>query len=90
MYKKRLAKETEGLDGESALRELSRRRVDTMNASNSRFILRNYIAHNAIDAAEKGDFTEVGTGCFTGNGRRYAVWFTYSCLSQDATFTGKL
>ncbi|KAG8577404.1 hypothetical protein GDO81_010164 [Engystomops pustulosus] len=30
-----------------------------MNSSNPMHILRNYIAQNAIDAAEKGDFTEV-------------------------------
>lgn len=30
-----------------------------MNTTNPRFILRNYIAQNAIDAAEKGDFSEV-------------------------------
>ncbi|XP_038046390.1 protein adenylyltransferase SelO, mitochondrial-like [Patiria miniata] len=58
-YRGRLAKETDGLDGESALKEFSQKRVETMNASNPRFILRNYIAQNAIEAAEKGDFSEV-------------------------------
>ncbi|XP_022088575.1 selenoprotein O-like isoform X2 [Acanthaster planci] len=58
-YRKRLIKETEGLDSESALGEFNQKRVKTMNASNPRFILRNYIAQNAIEAAEKGDFTEV-------------------------------
>lgn len=30
-----------------------------MDATNPRFILRNYIAQNAIEAAENGDFSEV-------------------------------
>lgn len=30
-----------------------------MDATNPRFILRNYMAQNAIEAAEKGDFSEV-------------------------------
>ena len=32
-----------------------------------RFILRNYIAQNAISAAEKGDFSEVLYGCYYQN-----------------------
>ncbi|XP_033625295.1 protein adenylyltransferase SelO, mitochondrial-like [Asterias rubens] len=58
-YRDRLLKELDGLNGEEACREFSQRRVDVMNANNPRFILRNYIAQNAIEAAEKGDFTEV-------------------------------
>lgn len=30
-----------------------------MNSTNPRVVLRNYIAQNAIQAAEKGDFSEV-------------------------------
>ncbi|CAH3179204.1 unnamed protein product [Porites lobata] len=37
----------------------SMERVKAMKSSNPRFILRNYIAQNAISAAEKGDFSEV-------------------------------
>lgn len=37
----------------------NKERVETMKSNNPRFILRNYIAQNAISAAEKGDFTEV-------------------------------
>ena len=60
-YRDRLLKELDGLNGEEACREFSQRRVDVMNANNPRFILRNYIAQNAIEAAEKGDFTEVSS-----------------------------
>lgn len=37
-----------------------------MDGTNPRFILRNYIAQNAIEAAEKGDFSEVrpSRSCF--------------------------
>lgn len=34
-------------------------RIETMNSNNPRFILRNYIAENAIKAAENGDYSEV-------------------------------
>uniref|UniRef100_A0A8D0G6N1 Selenoprotein O n=1 Tax=Sphenodon punctatus TaxID=8508 RepID=A0A8D0G6N1_SPHPU len=34
-------------------------RVKIMNSNNPKYILRNYIAQNAIEAAENGDFTEV-------------------------------
>ncbi|XP_063297748.1 protein adenylyltransferase SelO, mitochondrial-like [Pelobates fuscus] len=34
-------------------------RVKIMDSNNPAFVLRNYIAQNAIDAAEKGDFSEV-------------------------------
>lgn len=37
-------------------------RVRVMDGTNPRVILRNYIAQNAIEAAEKGDFTEVRLG----------------------------
>lgn len=32
-----------------------------MNSTNPHVVLRNYIAQNAIQAAEKGDFSEVNT-----------------------------
>lgn len=36
-------------------------RVRVMDGTNPRVILRNYIAQNAIEAAENGDFSEVRT-----------------------------
>ena len=56
-YKVRLAKE---VTGDVNLEELNQERSKVMNANNPKFILRNYIAQNAIDAAEKGDYSEVG------------------------------
>nr|XP_054752164.1 protein adenylyltransferase SelO, mitochondrial-like [Lytechinus pictus] len=56
-YKLRLMKETE--DTPTDLKELNQRRVEVMNATNPRFILRNYIAENAINEAENGNFSEV-------------------------------
>lgn len=34
-------------------------RVRVMDSTNPRVVLRNYIAQNAIEAAENGDFSEV-------------------------------
>lgn len=55
-YRKRLAGEWEG---QSDVRALQEERVRVMDATNPRFVLRNYIAQNAIEAAENGDFSEV-------------------------------
>ncbi|XP_072173482.1 protein adenylyltransferase SelO, mitochondrial-like [Diadema setosum] len=57
-YRTRLEKEVEGIEGDELV-EMNRKRVEVMNATNPRFILRNYIAENAIKAAENGDFSEV-------------------------------
>ena len=45
-------------DGKN-LEEFNRRRRETMDANNPKFILRNYIAESAIREAENGDFSEV-------------------------------
>ena len=55
-YIDRLTKEVEG---KIDLPVANSERVKVMNANNPRFILRNYIAQNAIEAAEKGDYSEV-------------------------------
>lgn len=55
-YEERLKIEEEGVENKQ---ELSEQRIKTMNSVNPRFILRNYIAQNAIAAAENGDYTEV-------------------------------
>uniref|UniRef100_T1ILI2 non-specific serine/threonine protein kinase n=1 Tax=Strigamia maritima TaxID=126957 RepID=T1ILI2_STRMM len=49
IYIERISKETLG----------NKERVDLMNANNPKYILRNYIAQNAISLAEKGDYSEV-------------------------------
>uniref|UniRef100_A0A672H0F4 Selenoprotein O n=1 Tax=Salarias fasciatus TaxID=181472 RepID=A0A672H0F4_SALFA len=55
-YRKRLGRE---LEGQSDVLAVEEERVRVMNSSNPRVVLRNYIAQNAIEAAENGDFAEV-------------------------------
>nr|XP_019955404.1 PREDICTED: selenoprotein O-like isoform X1 [Paralichthys olivaceus] len=55
-YRRRLSKES---DDASNLSFIKKQRLSVMNSNNPRVILRNYIAQNAIQAAEKGDFSEV-------------------------------
>lgn len=55
-YKVRLDQE---FDGQRKSDQVNNERIRIMNSNNPRFILRNYIAQNAIEAAESGDFTVV-------------------------------
>ncbi|NWT49734.1 SELO protein, partial [Erythrocercus mccallii] len=55
-YRVRLQKEIESVGNADAW---NTERVKVMNSNNPKYILRNYIAQNAIEAAEKGDFSEV-------------------------------
>uniref|UniRef100_A0A3Q1GIF6 Selenoprotein O n=1 Tax=Acanthochromis polyacanthus TaxID=80966 RepID=A0A3Q1GIF6_9TELE len=55
-YRRRLVRECDGM---SDLSLVEKERLRVMNSSNPRVVLRNYIAQNAINAAEKGDFSEV-------------------------------
>ncbi|GCC33996.1 hypothetical protein chiPu_0012469 [Chiloscyllium punctatum] len=54
-YRSRLEAEAKDVD----VADLNTERVKVMNSNNPKFILRNYIAQNAITAAENGDFSEV-------------------------------
>lgn len=56
-YRKRLGRELEGLS--DAVQAVQDERVKVMDSTNPRVVLRNYIAQNAIEAAESGDFSEV-------------------------------
>jgi len=56
-YRERLQREVSGSSDEE-IKELNERRVQTMNRNNPKFVLRNYIAQNAIEKAENGDFSE--------------------------------
>lgn len=55
-YRQRLAHECESAIDVKAVQE---ERVCVMNNTNPRVVLRNYIAQNAIEAAENGDFSEI-------------------------------
>ncbi|XP_059510599.1 selenoprotein O1 isoform X2 [Stegostoma tigrinum] len=55
-YRSRLENEAKDVDDAA---DLNTERVKVMNSNNPKFILRNYIAQNAITAAENGDFSEV-------------------------------
>ncbi|KAG5830445.1 hypothetical protein ANANG_G00310700 [Anguilla anguilla] len=55
-YRKRLAREH---GGQSDPRLVEEERARAMDSANPRVVLRNYIAQNAIEAAEAGDFSEV-------------------------------
>uniref|UniRef100_A0A672UY29 Selenoprotein O n=1 Tax=Strigops habroptila TaxID=2489341 RepID=A0A672UY29_STRHB len=55
-YRDRLQKEIESVSDADAW---NAHRVKVMNSNNPKYILRNYIAQNAIEAAENGDFSEV-------------------------------
>uniref|UniRef100_A0A3Q1IW04 Selenoprotein O n=1 Tax=Anabas testudineus TaxID=64144 RepID=A0A3Q1IW04_ANATE len=59
-YRKRLARE---LEAQSDVQAVQEERVRVMDSSNPRVVLRNYIAQNAIEAAENGDFSEVRISC---------------------------
>lgn len=60
-HRKRLARE---LEGQSDVQAAQEERVRVMDSTNPRVVLRNYIAQNAIEAAENGDFSEVSLGLF--------------------------
>lgn len=54
-------------DSTSDLPVIIKERLKVMNGINPRVVLRNYIAQNAIQAAEKGDFSEVRKHFFSWN-----------------------
>jgi len=58
IYVGRLEIEIKGLSPEEKIK-VQQERISLMNLNNPKFILRNYIAQNAIELAEKGDYSEV-------------------------------
>ncbi len=59
LYKKRLAVELEGIEDQQVIQQMNVERAILMNSNNPKFILRNYMAQQAIASAEKGDYSEV-------------------------------
>uniref|UniRef100_A0A4X2JU23 Selenoprotein O n=1 Tax=Vombatus ursinus TaxID=29139 RepID=A0A4X2JU23_VOMUR len=55
-YRARLERDMQSVSGMTAWNV---ERVGVMQSNNPKYILRNYIAQNAIEAAERGDFSEV-------------------------------
>ena len=55
-YQQRLATDLEGAENAA---ESAKARVETMNATNPKYILRNYLLQRAIEGAEKGDTAEL-------------------------------
>ncbi|KFM57199.1 Selenoprotein O, partial [Stegodyphus mimosarum] len=60
-YKTRLIKEVEACDTDLSI--FNYERLEVMKNNNPKFILRNYIAQNAIEKAESGDYSEVRKLC---------------------------
>jgi len=58
VYSARLSLEATAGEGDD-LKRINAERTALMNSNNPRFILRNYIAQNAIEKAEEGDYSEV-------------------------------
>jgi uncharacterized protein YdiU (UPF0061 family) len=58
LYLARLEEDIHGLSPEEKMK-VQQDRITLMNNNNPKIILRNYIAQNAIELAEKGDFSEV-------------------------------
>jgi len=55
-YKERILLE---IEGKEEIETFKRERIELMNSNNPKYILRNYLAQQAIEKAEKGDFSEV-------------------------------
>lgn len=70
------------------MQAVQKERVRVMDTANPRVILRNYIAQNAIEAAENGDFSEVGLGS-TAMLLSFCLK-TFRCCTVDCRFTTHL
>lgn len=58
-YRNRLKLEIDDIEDDEEIKHKCRERKNTMESSNPKLILRNHLAHEAIQLAEDGDFTKV-------------------------------